>query len=44
MAGCKLADIDLAEVERLAGLGLSEKQIAESLGIGSQNALSPQSG
>ena len=34
MAARKLADIDLAEVERLAGLGLSDKQIAEMLGIG----------
>jgi hypothetical protein len=33
MPGRKLADIDLAEVERLSGLGLTEKQIYESLGI-----------
>jgi hypothetical protein len=29
----KRIEIDLAEVERLAGLGLSEKQICESLGF-----------
>ena len=34
MAGNKKIAIDLAEVERLGGLGLSEKQISEALGIG----------
>jgi hypothetical protein len=33
MAGRKPIEIDLAKVERLAGLGLSERQICDSLGI-----------
>tara|TARA_B100000242_G_C42967424_1_gene448824 strand:+ start:448 stop:888 length:441 start_codon:yes stop_codon:yes gene_type:complete len=31
--GRKRIDIDLKEVERLAGLGLSERQIADNLGV-----------
>jgi hypothetical protein len=39
MAGRKRIEIDLREVERLGGLGLSEQQICDSLGISDETLL-----